>query len=124
MNVSLSCPLIQMSDKRCNLIPRFPLSDQNRDERVPQSVVSVQSFEIRFLDEFLDESIWLVTLPLTERLSAGFSFFREKELTQLYDRQGGEPRGRGVKMDPTFGLIWDTHLKSASSTCVTSSSGV
>ena len=67
-------------------------------------MVSVQSFEIRFLDEFLDESIWLVTLPLTERLTAGSSFFREKELSQLYDRQGGEPRGRGVKMGPTIGI--------------------
>jgi len=104
MNVSLSCPLIQMSDKGCDLIPRFPLSDQNRDEGGQQGMVSVQSFEIRFLDEFLDESIWLVTLPLTERLTAGFSFFREKELTQLYDRQGGEPRGGGVKMGPTIGI--------------------
>ena len=49
VNVSLSRPLVQMSHKRRDLIPGLALGHQDRDERVPQGVVSIQPFEMRVL---------------------------------------------------------------------------
>ena len=64
MDVSLGRPLVQMSDKRRNLIPCLPLRHQDRDERVPEGVVSVQAFKIRALDQLLKKPIRLVASSL------------------------------------------------------------
>ena len=64
MDVSLGRSSIQMPNECGDLVPRLPLSHEDRDERVTEGVVPVQTFEIRALDELLEESIRLVASPL------------------------------------------------------------
>lgn len=70
VNVSLRHSSIHMVHECGNLIPHLPLSNQDRNERVSQYVISVQSFKVRTPDNLLEESIRLVTPSLLNRAFA------------------------------------------------------
>ena len=70
MNVTLSSPATQVADKCRNLVPGLTLRNQDRNERVPQRVVTIQPLEICALDQFLEQPICSVTPALLDGSTA------------------------------------------------------
>ena len=64
MNISLRRPPVQMAHKSSNLVPRFALGHQDRDERMPQRMKSIQAPELGALDQFLEEPVRPITPTL------------------------------------------------------------
>ena len=57
----------QMAHERSNLVPGLSLGHQNRNERVPQGVITIQPLEVRVLHQLLEQTIRLVATTLLNR---------------------------------------------------------
>ena len=67
MNISLRGSPVQMAYKPGDLVPDLPLRNQNRDERMPQRMKTIEALELRALDQLLEEPVRPITPALLNR---------------------------------------------------------